>query len=57
MPDKAEYFEMIPLFLVKKDTKEMLKVIKDNINNKIKNRYEIINVFENIFSKLNLKNE
>ena len=57
IPDKAEYLQMILLFLPEKDTKEILKVIKDNINKEIQNRSEIITLFENIFSKLNLRNE
>ena len=53
LSNKEEYLEMLLLFLPEKETQQILKAIKDSANGE--NKKGIIELFQNIFIKINLK--
>lgn len=54
--NKEEYLEMHLLFLPEKETQQILKVIKEKLNQDNKKK-KILVIFETIFQKINLKTE
>lgn len=54
--NKAEYLEMILMFIPEKEIQQIIKVIKNNLG-KDNNKKEIIDIFQIISKKTNLKTE